>query len=222
MAHTDDPLAAGVRTAHTWLNAVADGLGTDDRRFALRALRAWMHTVRDRIGVSNSAHVAAQLPMMLRGLWYEGWVPAHGPVRHGVAAFVEQFAESAHVERSQVVPIAGRITRALDGLFAPGELNQVFAVLSAPLDIALWGDFCLAGDDAAAARAPGGAVSPTNRLLAEQVTVLGQAVALLSRSLECFSALPPEQQRMAAAVQAAYRVLCAEGLVEGLSTETQR
>ncbi|MEV3964458.1 DUF2267 domain-containing protein [Nocardia sp. NPDC050193] len=125
MAHRNDPLAAGVHTAHAWLNAVADELGTEDRQFAFRALRAWMHTVRDRIGVSNSAHMSAQLPEFLRGVWYEGWVPARVPVRHGVAAFIDQFAEQARIDRGEVVPIAGKITRALDQLFAPGQLTRV-------------------------------------------------------------------------------------------------
>lgn len=109
MAHRNDPLAAGVHTAHTWLNAVADELGTEDRQFAFRALRAWMHTVRDRIGLSDSAHMSAQLPELLRGVWYEGWVPARVPVRHGVAAFIDQFAEQARIDRGEVVPIAGPV-----------------------------------------------------------------------------------------------------------------
>jgi uncharacterized protein (DUF2267 family) len=51
-----------VQTANTWLADVARAFGTDDRRFAYRALRAWLHTLRDRLPVEATAHFAAQLP----------------------------------------------------------------------------------------------------------------------------------------------------------------
>ncbi|MGA6205544.1 DUF2267 domain-containing protein [Nocardia testacea] len=221
MAYRNDPLAAGVHTAHTWLNAVAAELGTEDRQFAFRALRAWMHTVRDRIGVSNSAHMSAQLPELLRGVWYEGWVPARVPVRHGVAAFIDQFAEQARIDRGEVVPIAGKITRALDQLFAPGQLTRVFAVLPDPLGIALWGDFLGEPETVyASPRAPIQRYAPDqNHDLAQQLRVLGEAVAVLARGLEQLPAMPPDERRVAAAAQSAHRILLAEGLVDQRATE---
>ena len=32
-----------------------------------------LHALRDRIGAESAVHLAAQLPMLLRGLYYEGW-----------------------------------------------------------------------------------------------------------------------------------------------------
>ncbi|MEU4312137.1 DUF2267 domain-containing protein [Nocardia sp. NPDC024068] len=223
MAHRNDPLAADIHTARTWLNAVAGELGTDDRQFAFRALRAWMHAVRDRIGVSNSAHVSAQLPELLRGVWYEGWVPARVPVRHGVAAFIDQFAEEARIERHEVVPTAGEITRSLDQLFAPGQLTRVFAVLPEPLGVALWGDFIDANHESArrsrAATGHGGGAPVQDHDLAQQLRVLSEAVAVLARGLEQLPALLPDEQRVAAAAQSAHRILLAEGLVEQPPTQ---
>jgi len=46
--------------AHTWVNDVARELDTEDREFAYRVLRAWLHTLRDRLPVEASAHFAAQ------------------------------------------------------------------------------------------------------------------------------------------------------------------
>ncbi|WP_406230370.1 DUF2267 domain-containing protein [Nocardia sp. NBC_01009] len=45
-------------------------LDTDDRAFSSRALRAWIPTARDRISVTGSAHLAAQLPEILRWAYY--------------------------------------------------------------------------------------------------------------------------------------------------------
>lgn len=139
MTHHNDPLAAGMHTAHAWLRAVAEDLGTEDLAFALRALRAWMHTVRDRIGVPNSAHLTAQLPDFLRGIWYEGWVPSRVPGSHGVAEFVDEFAERAGISAGDVAFTAGCVTSALDRMMSPGQLNHVFAVFPERLGTVLRG-----------------------------------------------------------------------------------
>ncbi|WP_328387439.1 DUF2267 domain-containing protein [Nocardia sp. NBC_00416] len=140
MTHHNDPLAAGMHNAHTWLRAVADALGTEDLTFALRALRAWMHTVRDRISVPNSAHLTAQLPDFLRGIWYEGWVPSRVPGSHGVAEFVDEFAERAGISAGDVAFTAGCITSALERMMSPGQLDHVFAVFPDRLGIVLRGE----------------------------------------------------------------------------------
>jgi len=62
-----------VQETNLWLKAVMDHLHTDDRHLAYLALRGTLHTLRDRIGAENAVHLAAQLPMLLRGHYYEGW-----------------------------------------------------------------------------------------------------------------------------------------------------
>jgi uncharacterized protein (DUF2267 family) len=62
-----------VQETNLWLKAIMDGLHTDDRHLAYVALRATLHALRDRLGPENAVHLAAQLPMLVRGLYYEGW-----------------------------------------------------------------------------------------------------------------------------------------------------
>lgn len=59
MSHIPDHVAAAAGTAHERIRAVAASLGTDESR-AYRVPRAWLHTVRDQLGVAGSAHLAAQ------------------------------------------------------------------------------------------------------------------------------------------------------------------
>jgi uncharacterized protein (DUF2267 family) len=55
-----------------------------DRKHAYRVLTATLHAVRDRIGPDNAVHFGAQLPMLMRGFYYEGWHAAATPtkIRH--------------------------------------------------------------------------------------------------------------------------------------------
>ena len=62
-----------VQETNLWLKSLMEKLVTDDRHVAYFALRATMHALRDRIGPDNAVHLGAQLPMLIRGLYYEGW-----------------------------------------------------------------------------------------------------------------------------------------------------
>ena len=62
-----------VQETNLWLKAIMEGLHTDDRHLAYVALRATLHALRDRLGPEHAVHLAAQLPMLVRGLYYEGW-----------------------------------------------------------------------------------------------------------------------------------------------------
>jgi len=56
--------------------------GTQDKRYAYRALRAVMHAIRDRLTVDETAQLAAQLPELIRGIYYEGWDPSRTPASY--------------------------------------------------------------------------------------------------------------------------------------------
>ena len=51
------------------------------RQQSYAALRAVLHALRDRLPVQESADLAAQLPVLIRGIYYEGWDPARVPWR---------------------------------------------------------------------------------------------------------------------------------------------
>jgi len=55
-------------------------LGIEDERKAARIFRAVLHAIRDRIPTGEAIHLAAQLPIVWKGIYFDGFT-MHEPVR---------------------------------------------------------------------------------------------------------------------------------------------
>ena len=56
-----------VQKTHIWLNEIMQELGWEDRYKAYLGLRTTLHALRDRLPIEETAQLAAQLPMLIRG-----------------------------------------------------------------------------------------------------------------------------------------------------------
>jgi uncharacterized protein (DUF2267 family) len=124
---------------NAWLNEIMNVLGWSDRHKAYLALRATLHAVRDRLTVDEAAQFAAQLPMLIRGLYYEGWDPTDKPLRERrkeqfLARIAQEFWSNDGVDpdtvaRGVFAVLAQRITEGelLDvQQMLPGELRDLW------------------------------------------------------------------------------------------------
>jgi uncharacterized protein (DUF2267 family) len=120
-----------VEKAHIWLDEVAGQLGTDDHRQAYKVLRAYLHALRDRLTVDESAQLAAQLPDLIRGIYYEGWKPSVTPVKyHGFTDFLDRVAADAELDGETAASYAvGAAAEVLRRHVSAGELDDVRAQL---------------------------------------------------------------------------------------------
>jgi len=84
-----------VQETNLWLKMLSERLRVEDRHLAYLALRATLHALRDRIGPQNAVHLGAQLPMLLRGLYYEGWRMTATPTKE---RRTEQFVDHVRSE----------------------------------------------------------------------------------------------------------------------------
>jgi uncharacterized protein (DUF2267 family) len=108
-----DILDRSVEKAHLWLNDLAAELRTEDRRYAYRVLRAFLHALRDHLPVDEAAQLSAQLPILVRGIFYEGYVPSRAPERtRDLDSFLRRIADEAmlagETEASLAVEAASR------------------------------------------------------------------------------------------------------------------
>ena len=108
-----------LQQTNLWLKDLMERLAID-RRHAYKVLSASLHAVRDRIGPESAVHLGAQLPILSRGFYYEGWHPAGTPTRE---RHKEDFLD--HVN--------GEVFRGL-GIEPERAVRAVFDVMSNKLD----------------------------------------------------------------------------------------
>jgi uncharacterized protein (DUF2267 family) len=120
MATGLDTFDTTIQESNLWLKDLMERLGTYDRHHAYSTLRAVLHVLRDRIGPDNAAHLGAQLPMLIRGLYYEGWHPSGKPTKERHEA---QFLARVH----ELLPSA-------DEAEAKAGIHAVFDLLSKKID----------------------------------------------------------------------------------------
>jgi uncharacterized protein (DUF2267 family) len=124
-----------VHKTNSWLKELMEELHWQDRRKAYLALRATLHALRDRLTVEEVAQLGAQLPMLIRGLYYEGWDPTGKPLRmrdkeEFLGRIERQFRGDDLIDPEQVgravfAVLANRVTE--------GEIDDVKHVLPAEI-----------------------------------------------------------------------------------------
>lgn len=88
-------LSHATQQVQEWLNDLASRPPFQDPKQAYSMLRAVLHAIRDRLTPEEVAHLGSQLPMIVRGFYFEGWRPALAP---NAFTTTEQFLD--HVRSS--------------------------------------------------------------------------------------------------------------------------
>ena len=136
MAHRVSAIDRTVAKTHEWLERLCRELETEDRQHAYAILRAVLHAVRDRIGPEVSVHLAAQLPLLVRGIFYEGWDPGRTPQRLSLEDLEARVGREALLDSTAEAERAIRaVMKVLWDELAPGTMDHVIAVL--PPDFAI-------------------------------------------------------------------------------------
>jgi uncharacterized protein (DUF2267 family) len=82
-----------LQTTHIWLDEIIEDLGTD-RHTAWHVLGAVIRALRDRLPLGLCAHLAAELPLLVRGTYFEQWRPNQDVLKERSAAeFLERVSD---------------------------------------------------------------------------------------------------------------------------------
>ena len=73
---------ASLQKTQVWLNDLMIELGWENKpQKTFLALRTALHALRDRLTLEEAVHLGAQLPILIRGFYYEGWTLTQKPVK---------------------------------------------------------------------------------------------------------------------------------------------
>lgn len=122
-----------IQATNILLDDIMRDLGWTDRHKAYHALRAVLHTLRDRLPPDENAHLTAQLPLLVRGMYYDGWRPGATPVKERrkeqfVAHVSEAFALDTEADPEQ---ICRSVLKVVEKHVTPGAINNLRDVLPA-------------------------------------------------------------------------------------------
>ena len=121
-----------LQKSNDWVDQVARLMEWDEQRMALRALRIVLHAWRDRIPHDESAQFAAQMPTLIRGIYYEGWRPSETPDRRLDRSELLLDLEEAFPE-SDPETVCRAVCKVLSEHVSAGEVEDVRAALPKPL-----------------------------------------------------------------------------------------
>lgn len=116
-----------VHKTSVWLGDMMEEMHWEDRHRAYSALRAVLHTLRDRLTIDEAANLGAQLPMLIRGFYYEGWRPAGKPLKYRSRdEFLEQISRDLPgMSKEDLEKVASAVLHVVSLHVTANEVEQV-------------------------------------------------------------------------------------------------
>jgi uncharacterized protein (DUF2267 family) len=94
-----------LQTTNIWLDEIMEAVGPD-RGVAWHVLGAVLRTLRDRLPLGLAAHLGAQLPLLVRGTYYDQFQPGHDV---GRVASEDEFLARVNSEFGGIRPVNVRL-----------------------------------------------------------------------------------------------------------------
>ena len=115
-----------LQITNIWLDEIMETLGPD-RQVAWHALGAVLRALRDRLPIGLAAHLGAQLPLLVRGLYYDQWRPSEEPRQmRSRDEFLAQVADGlADIRPVNVAKATHAVFAVLDHYVDPGQVKKV-------------------------------------------------------------------------------------------------
>ena len=129
-----------LQTTHIWLDELMEEIGPD-RQVAWHVLGAVLRRIRDRLPIELAAHLGAQLPLLVRGTYYDQWRPRSQPDRsRSLDEFLEDISWQVRNTRPVNIWDATRaVFRVLTRHIDRGQVENVREAMPAEVR-AIWPD----------------------------------------------------------------------------------
>lgn len=123
-----------LQTTNIWLDQIMERIGPD-RQTAWKVLSTVLHKLRDRMPVEAAAHLGAELPLLVRGVYYDQYTPARQPsacrTRDEFIAEVAEWLQDARPvdPEEAIAAVFDVLSRNID----PGQVEKVKRILPEPI-----------------------------------------------------------------------------------------
>ena len=136
-----DVFDSTIQRTNSWLKELMIELNSSDHRKTYLVLRSVLHALRDHLSDEDAIYLGEQLPMLIRGLYFEGWDP-HGkplPLRNqnDFLAVLSLYMASAEDSTSNAESASQAVFRLLDRKMTEGEIEDIEAIIP-PVLSDLW------------------------------------------------------------------------------------
>ncbi len=120
-------LDRAMHKTNEWLGELDEEFGWDDRQRTYKSLRAVLHALRDRLQVNEAVQLAAQLPMTVKGMYFDGWNPSQTPLKiRSDEEFLQRVVEEYGApDASAPDEMAAVVFRHLERHVSGGEIEDV-------------------------------------------------------------------------------------------------
>lgn len=131
-----------INISKNWVKDVKKNLDLDSEQDAYSALRSVLHVLRDRLTPQEAVDLGAQLPVLLRGVYYEGWRLTKKPMKaRSQKIFLTKVNESLprkiDLKKTDTENIVKGVFGVLEKRVSEGEIDNIKSVL--PKDFSsLW------------------------------------------------------------------------------------
>lgn len=123
-----------------WVKSIQNDLVFEQESHALDALRVVLHQLRDNLPLVETAHLSAQLPLIVRGLYFEGWNPSQIPLKErkraefvsAVQEHLEQYMRRPF-EEAEVERVIRAVLQTLKGHIDTGEWEKLYGIFPASI-----------------------------------------------------------------------------------------
>jgi uncharacterized protein (DUF2267 family) len=128
-------LNKSVIKTYEWLKDISIYAGWDNNAKSLAALRVTLHQLRDNIPLESAVYLSAQLPIFIRGIFFENWHPSCAPLKerkadiflHSVEEHLKEFKESTQDVDSLIAVKA--VFKTLSDKISEGEIEKILNIL---------------------------------------------------------------------------------------------
>lgn len=119
-----------------FINRLQSNLGVNDRDHAARILRSTFRVIRNHLSVEESFQLIAQLPMVLKAVYVEGWkLTDHKRITNLDEFFIEIIQEEGHSSwrdfssKNEVLDSVRAVLQTLREYVSKQEMDQALATL---------------------------------------------------------------------------------------------